>query len=502
MSTVRESGFAAASPPPRRPPPLVPAYRNRAGLDGFKLQWFPVFCVAIVVALQVTIFTRVLSLILLLILAILTPKGPIQALSLVVFVTQANFAFAAQTPLLSALKWVVPLVCGVRLLLDYRRRWRGAPTPWKWPLALYGAVILALVIAVSSNRELSFFKLISWFFVAFVALYAFERSSISPTYWFRWFYSLYCATLLLSVPLLLVPAGRFLNGRGFQGIFWHPQALGVFIAPFTAVVTVNLMFGGSRSWIKAGMALLGWFIQFESLCRTAMLAIFLGVLFAFGIAFLMRSDLRKQFKRSSIIIGIIGFGTFSIGVLAAYGDRVINEITEFTIKGRTIDPMNAFSAHGIAASRSEQVGRIMQSISNSPLAGVGFGLSPESVAQQVERDQALGLPVGAPTEQGFLPLAIMCQTGIIGSAAWLILFGALCWPIARRGSLLILVLFWVSFFVNFGEMIFFATGGLGTPLWLVFALCMRASSESEASIARPTPVFLRPIRPPRKSVVV
>jgi hypothetical protein len=52
----------------------------------------------------------------------------------------------------------------------------------------------------------------------------------------------------------------------------------------------------------------------------------------------------------------------------------------------------------------------------------------------------------------------------------------------RRGSLLILVLFWSSFFINFGEMVFFASGGLGAQLWLLFGLCLSASAKSDATV--------------------
>jgi hypothetical protein len=425
--------------------------------------------------------TRTLSLIALIVLAICTRKGPIQAMSLVTFVILFNRAFAPERPVLDALRWVLPLACAVRVSIDYRPRSR-ATAPWKWPLAFYAAVILLLVIAVSSNPELSILKLGSWFAVTFVALLAFEHSGTSPKYWFRWFYSLYCATLLFSLPLLLVSAGRFANGTGFQGIFWHPQSFGVYIAPFTAVVTASLLFGEARGWLNAILASLGWYMVFASRCRTAALAVCLGLALSLLIMAILRPDLRRRLARSGVVIGIFALSGASILGIGFYGEQISEEVGFFSSKGKFGGLTDLFAPHGLASSRSAQVSQLLATISDAPLAGTGFGLSARSIAQDIERDETFGVPVGAYTEQGFLPLAVMAQTGIIGSAAWLIMFFAVCRPVVRRGSLLILVLFWSSFFINFGEMVFFASGGLGAQLWLLFGLCLSASAKSDATV--------------------
>jgi hypothetical protein len=48
-------------------------------------------------------------------------------------------------------------------------------------------------------------------------------------------------------------------------------------------------------------------------------------------------------------------------------------------------------------------------------------------------------------------------------------------PVVKHGSPAVVALFCTALFVNFGEMIFFSTGGLGMHMWLLVACCFQAS---------------------------
>ena len=99
-----------------------------------------------------------------------------------------------------------------------------------------------------------------------------ERRSIWLS---QWMFSLYWVVLLLSAPLLLLPLGYLTNGSGWQGILNHPQAMGVFLVPFVALLIVAALLGSS-SWtilVMAGTGVVAvWFTE----ARTALLAVAIG----------------------------------------------------------------------------------------------------------------------------------------------------------------------------------------------------------------------------------
>jgi hypothetical protein len=116
-----------------------------------------------------------------------------------------------------------------------------------------------------------------------------------------------------------------------------------------------------------------------------------------------------------------------------------------------------------------------------PLTGIGFGApsDPARFANQLERGP-YGIPLSASVEKGFMPTAVLEETGIIGAALTILLLLALFVPILRHPDP---TLFWVAttcLLVNFGEMVFFSIGGMGFFFWFVMAFChVAALQESE-----------------------
>src|SRR5262249_33043058 len=82
-------------------------------------------------------------------------------------------------------------------------------------------------------------------------------------------------------------------------------------------------------------------------------------------------------------------------------------------------------------------------------------------------DKVTGLPLSAPVEKGFLPTAVLEETGIFGAIFFaLFLFSAMR-LVVRRGDIVLAWIFFTCLFVNVGEMIFFSAGGLGLYIWLL-----------------------------------
>jgi hypothetical protein len=76
------------------------------------------------------------------------------------------------------------------------------------------------------------------------------------------------------------------------------------------------------------------------------------------------------------------------------------------------------------------------------------------------------MPLSAPIEQGFLPLATIAQIGVVG-ALFIVPFLFSMYLSARRNSPEDAGLFVAVIGVNFGEMIFFSFGSMGGLVWVM-----------------------------------
>jgi hypothetical protein len=131
-----------------------------------------------------------------------------------------------------------------------------------------------------------------------------------------------------------------------------------------------------------------------------------------------------------------------------------------------------------------QVQALLSSIEANFLTGVGFGLAPAGVEQETQQDELTGLPIGASSEQGFLPLAVLAQVGIIGAVPLTLFLCVLGIPVVKHGEPAVVAMFFTALFVNFGEMIFFSTGGLGLHMWLLIGACLAASAANSGTRKR------------------
>jgi O-Antigen ligase len=443
-----------------------------------KLLWPAIIYAGIIIGLQViSPETRVLSFTGLLALAAFRRRGPVQALSLSIFATFANGGLAPETPALSFLKWMLIAVCAVKLAITFKSH-LNVKMPGQHAITVYTIVICILALVVSSNRELSVLKLLSWYVTAQIIFVALSDRRVAASYWLDWLFSLYVALLLFSLPLLFFPVGRWLNGRSFQGVFSHPQTFGVYIAPFTAVVTVGIIRAAVLRWHAVLIAALAWTMMFVSQCRTAVLAVSLGIAASLFIFLLRQKGKRTNWLQPYIVIRICLLGAIALVLAPAFGDSAVSGLSTFLSKGSSGSIWNPiFEKGGIVSSRESLVAPQLEQFRQKPIGGTGFGLAPENVAQQVQTSDLYGLPLSAPTEPGFLPLALLAQTGIIGAAAWCLMLFPLSRRVSFHAPLEMAILFWTVTLTTLGEMTFFAAGGLGLQLWLLLGLCARISAE-------------------------
>src|SRR5205807_54992 len=105
-----------------------------------------------------------------------------------------------------------------------------------------------------------------------VALLGFRDRRYRWQYWLNWFVTVYLVVLGLSAPFEFLPAGRYADKIGFQGILNQPQAYGVYVVPITLYLTVTLIVQRGGGWFFPAVVMWAWYSIYTSGCRTAFLA--------------------------------------------------------------------------------------------------------------------------------------------------------------------------------------------------------------------------------------
>ena len=442
------------------------------------LNWVAVFCAGAVIGLQmISPETRVLSYAGLIALTVFRMRGPVEALSLSTFAILANDGLAPAAPALVYLKWILLAVCAVKLTFTHKIYSKPALRAQR-AITIFTIAIAFLALATSSNPTLSIWKLLSWFLGVQVVIAALSDPGTKAAYWLSWLYSLYVSSLVASASIYFLPVGRWLNGRGFQGVFSHPQSFGIYLAPFTAVLTAELFTSRKLRWHNVAIMILGWVLLFASLCRTAVLAIPLGLTAALiGGLVSRRISIKGQLNGNTLARACGLLGMLTVFVILS-GEDLRDELGSFLKKGRpTYEQSVVFDKGGIADSRESLILPQLEQFATKPLAGNGFGIAPEGIMQDVQSGDFHGIPLSAPIEPGYLPVALLAQMGIIGTMAWMFWFLPLSFWVSSKTSLGISILFWTAMFTQLGEASFFSFGGLGLQFWLLIGLSIRMSTE-------------------------
>lgn len=434
----------------------------RQSVAGVRVLWWQGAVVALILAAQVVgTYAGVATMAALVLWACRNTRCALQSITISILVTFANPGLVGDRPFVSQLKWVVLFTALARVVAGWKYQPR---TMSKWCLwfSLFVTVALGLAIAVSDNRQLSLLKLATFSIGVAAALVGVRDRRYAPQYWINWFITVSVVVLALSVPLRFLSAGTYRNGVGFQGILSHPQSYAVYVLPVAVYLTAMYLVEHRGSWFVLTVLPWAWYSIFASGCRTAFVAAGLSAI-ATAVSLVAFPRVAQAARlRRSITPTLCFVGIFGLIVIA----------TSTSTFSRALDAFIAKGDNGtLASSRRIQVDNLLASIHKHPATGVGFGVSEASAEQFTERDEITGLAVSAPTEQGFLPLAVLAQLGVIGAVPLAAFFLVLAIPIIKHGSAAVVAMFWSALFINFGEMIFFSTGGLGMHMWLVFACC-------------------------------
>lgn len=409
-------------------------------------------------------------------------RQTIQAISLSLLITFLNPEVVPPEPSVALLKWLIFGIAALRLISV--GLWRHAARQWAAPLICLAAVALASALGKGALTALSILKLAVFLTGVSAFFTSLAGSKKSCRYWVDWFFTLHCVILLVSAPLLAIPAGRARNGTGFQGIFGHPQSLGVYLAFFTAFVTASWLSANKLRLFTLATIPVGWTFIVLSGCRTAVFALLLAIAATAITAITVRRDLisegpLRQMKRRLVPLGCL------IAVMAGVlGGRAADAVTSFTAKGTGVDESPAGLQEAYAISRGALIENSMETFRQHPWIGGGFGLAAGRVTQNIDDDNSYGIPTSAPVEDGFLISAILGQMGILGLLSAGVIVVCIGARVLMRGSIPVIVLLFTALFINCGEMVFFSVGGLGSQMWMIIALCFGSVTPTDSPMSR------------------
>jgi O-antigen ligase len=230
--------------------------------------------------------------------------------------------------------------------------------------------------------------------------------------------------------------------------------------------------------------------MYFSLSRTSLLALMLAGAATVAVGFSFKpdtwaADLSHTLSQPTVMLG----GILVLALVALQWTTIQSDLESFLAK----DSGNASVVQALEASRGNLMSRSMRNFWEHPVTGIGFGAPSDPVrfARQLERGP-YGIPLSASVEKGFMPTAVLEETGIVGAILTILLLIFLFVPALQHPDP---TLFWMMatcLSLNFGEMVFFSIGGMGFFLWFVMAFChvaaLRPGAEKQGMHTR-TPAY-------------
>lgn len=398
------------------------------------------------------------------------PKESIQALTLLFLLLNLNPALFPFYGRGISLRWLVLLSALGRQMYDWVLAGKRWPFHIMSLLTLYAVVVGCLGFLASRLPSISIFKAVAFLIGAAAIVTCFYRTQKLQDYWFSWFVTLFVFVLVASVPSYFSPAGFFTNGKGFQGILIHPQTFGPVMAPLTAALTVRLLLRQSRSLLVLGSVAGGLLAMYASQSRTAFLMYIGSVALAAIVMFVRGEKIRRLHRASVLWPGALLLVTVGLCIgLVVKGDVVMDASQRFFLKQSDTAESLSFQV------RTSMVRQQMQNFYEQPFTGIGFGIPSTSNDWVSLSTGFLGLPTGFPVEKGFLPSAMLEETGLIGVSVLLVLLASLLGGVLKKSSLPIVAMMLACLLANVGEMVFFSFGGSGLYYWLLIAACYNSS---------------------------
>ncbi|MEZ4701056.1 MAG: O-antigen ligase family protein [Rhodothermales bacterium] len=398
--------------------------------------------------------------------ALLGARQTIQALTMLFLVSNLNPALFHLPPSVASLRWLVLFGAFGRVLWDGvlgRERW---PAHLLFALGVYAASVAVLALSTSRIPVISFFKLVAFVLGTVTVLTSHYRTADHKAYWLSWYTTFFLCIIAASLLVFRFPAAFFGSGGGFRGILVHPQTLGPITAPMTAWMIGRYLFHETRTPIVLVSIVLGLLTIYFSEARTAlaMLAGSIGLAMILSVVRRWNTPKRRVRRKASFIPLVLG--VLFAGMLVMKWDGVVNRATMFFLKS---DESSIYEEAESFHVRASMVQQQWENFLAHPVSGIGFGIPSTTDAWVRVQTGFLGIPTSFTTEKGFLPSAVLEETGLIGAILVLAFGFSLLRHLFRNNDYAVTAVMLSCLLVNIGEMAFFSFGAYGLYFWLLIA---------------------------------
>jgi hypothetical protein len=413
------------------------------------------------------------------------PYWALQSLALATVIKYLSPVIVGFSEYTGALFWLVICFAAARIFASFRSRHLIRALP----VLLFSAVALLTSAFASPALDVSIMKALS--FAILVSAVVGGTDGLDEDQLRRllsWFFLLGLTVLLLSLATLVRPdIAFFFRGQQLRGIINHAQALGVISAPIAAaLLSATLLEKTGSLVIRLALTSAVCITLALTQARTAAIATIAGVvasLIAGGISVPIRQ--RQPYAlRLALVLGL----TACALAIAEYRTGEIRAAIEsFVFKRGGANVEEAF-----LESRGLGILSEYQNFLKKPISGNGFGVYPDgSFPLGVVR--FAGIPISAAVEKGFLPTAVLEETGLFGGVTLAYLLLSLAIPAWKGPSLPLVAAFFASLFVNIGEENLLAPAGLGLYLWIFMGLAARRGRVEQSIAASVDSLCVHPI---------
>lgn len=406
------------------------------------------------------------------IISIYSLEGAVKAISLSAIIILANPYLIDINEVHTLLRFPLIAVAGARIFWDSSRSHKGllAERHLK-ALITFGIVSLFLAFLNQYFFMISFLKLGVFIYGTWAIILATDLSFSSRLKLSNWFCALVLFYILGNILAYALGVGyTFRRGLyefignptlGYVGMTRHPQVQGTLSAiSFVYAFSIYLFTSYRLRWLMGLSAPILLVFCYLSASRTGLFAVVLTVILAIGLAITVHAESRRirvNISHAQILI-ITFFGLSSLIVFEAIsGGIILQELGDFSVKA--IRGGGDFSYARLYESRVGLIEISWNNFIQKPLTGIGFGT-------MLDADWAAEATIlAAPTEKGFLPTALLEEVGIPGTICFIFFLSAFFYHYWKLGNIVSIIMMICFILLNFGEMMFFALGGVGLYGW-------------------------------------
>ena len=401
-------------------------------------------------------------------------EGAIKAMSLGALYIIANPYLVSINLAHTFLRFPLVAVAGARIFWDtYRYAPRMFAQGHLHALLIFGGVSFVCAFINQYFFMISFLKLGVFIYGAYAIMLGTNLQRTSGSDLTAWFSAIILFFILGNLLAYAAGVGYTFRGKlmeeggtlGFAGMTSHPQTQGPLAAISAIYAFCVYLFTPYRMRLLMGLAVPVLLVMcYMSAARTGLFAAALSIGIILWITFFMSGGVKRiRLNISPVqIIIIIIFGISGIILLEAFtGGAISAKMGDFALKAIRSGSGEELSFANIFESRMPLIEVSMANFKQSPFTGIGFGTMLDA------RWASQASLFTAPTEKGFLPTAILEETGILGAACFVLFILLFFWKYWKLRNVVAISLMGCFLLLNLGEMMFFALGGMGLYCWSI-----------------------------------